>query len=299
MKILVQNRDRNTHFGGDQVQVDNYVKSLINLGHDAIYSCDSNLDLSSYDEVWLVHINYDWSWRQYQNIRKYNKQYRLFAMYYPWHVHNSQEQMKELLSNSIATYALSNVEKGEMISGMQLNQEQSDKIITIPNGIDETIFYKTDEPKEDFIMSSGRYESLKGFDCIAKAAQELNLPVKFFGSLGDALFKEQLQSNYPNAECYDNLSQIELADYLRKCRLYVCASHGERFHMGMSEALACGARVVNSPQTRGNEWFPGITIAEPNNNEELKNAILKEWNHLGTEYTFNIQTWNDVIKTII
>ena len=315
MKIVLFNRDESRWGGGDMIQVRALEKALNLAGHSASYRYDVSFDMSDVDEAWLFHVNYDWTMAHYQKCRQSNKPYRLFAIFYPWHVHNSKEQMRELITNSIVTYALSHQEKQEMIDFIGLNLDEASKIEILSNGYDESIFNRgngTEERGSGGVIGVGRIESLKRFDLLITSCEQALVPVVICGSDGEAGLRDKLSKIYTRCcisgtrgeedgalKFTGGISQQELVNYYRSARVCVLTSEGERYGLSLPESIACGCRVVSNPGVRGNEWFPGITVVNQHDTNALAEAIKKEWDLYGTEYTeFKLKTWSDIIKEI-
>lgn len=299
MRILLQNRDELMHNGGDMIQLHGYERALNRLGHEARYEkCMFDTPLKDIDEVWLFHINFGWTWHQYQNCRKNGKPYVLHAIFYPTHIETSTGQMREMIINARKVYALSTHEKEEMTNFLQLEQDLQDKIVAVPNGADKTIFNPSGEvyhlpSNEKYILSVGRLCEDKGHLSVTCAGKRLGLKPLVAGIHWDNNFKQKLIDE--GATVVEDLSQEELAKYYRGATCYVSASDGERNGLTPLEAAACGTPVVCSDANWGNEWNDWRVYAL-NNEPEMDDYIKRS---IEEHKQLDIPSWEDVVKKIL
>lgn len=303
MKIVIQNRDeRESHKGGDMVQVHEYVNNLIKLGDDAVYSPSWDMDFNGYDIVHLFHLNFGWTWKHYLNVRKQNKPYVITTVFYPFENSDMDiSMMCEILDNAERVFCMSVNECNEMIQFLN-HEVPQEKIVITNNGVAE--YFTPEGPKydklTDYVMTAGRWEAGKGHGKVIDACRRLGLPVLAVGSYGDQEFKKGCQASYPEALCLEHVEPDVLATMYRGAKLYVCASNSERNNLCLMEAAACGCNLVSAPGNRGNEWYgPRLTIADPANNEALDLAIKLEYENPKEGFWIGkIPLWEEVTKQI-
>lgn len=298
MRITLLNRKEEDHLGGDMIQLREYEKVLKKLGHVVDYQWGLKPDLSKTDEVFMFHCQFGWNNRQYQEIKRVGIPYRVFAIFYPGvYSDNDVFTVKAILEGAKAIYCLSEKEKNEMISEVELSQNAIDKIDIIPNGVDKNIFY--DERLErKYVMTAGRYDKTKGHLLVAKICKELGLPFITVGPVWDREEKDSC-SRSATGDCIisEEVSQRDLNILYNKAKVYVCASGSERNNLCVLEAAATGASIVNSTLNRGYIWLDAPAI-NPYNRESLKEEILRSYNN-PKDYSSEIVSWDKVIKLIL
>jgi glycosyltransferase involved in cell wall biosynthesis len=295
MHIALLNRDEISHVGGDAVQLRGYQKALRRLGHDADYLSAGSHDLRRYHEAWLFHVNFPWCSCHYRTARTWDLPIRLFPIYYPKSHGMPAETMVFLYAKAI--YPLSEVEKLEMLTELDLPLSVASKMRVIPNGVDRNIFFDRGVERK-YVMSAGRYETYKGHYRVAQAASALGLPFLIVGAVWDHELHDQCRALCgPDSLVLDNVTQDELAVLYSQARVYVCASTSERNNLAILEAAACGATVINSSENRGNAWLSAPTV-DPTNQAELKAAIQRAWGN-PISYSTEVKSWDDVVREIL
>jgi glycosyltransferase involved in cell wall biosynthesis len=294
MRILLQNRDEKGHFGGDMVQLHAYEQALKKLGHEAVYSSAMfNQDVSGFDMAWLFHVNFGWSWLQYQSLQ--GLPYFLFAIFYPQEFDVTKGQMRELAENAKAVFFLSNKEKEEFEAfvGPFLKYNP----VVVNNGVNKDLFYPGQEERK-YVFSCGRLESGKGHLKVIQACKELQIPVVVAGSLGDQTYKDFcIAENY--GQILNNIPYDQIGDYYRKAKVFVNASESERCSLTLIEASACGCGIVATTENRGNEWFGDkLETFNPWNMNDLKEKLWTQWN-VPTSLEDKIISWEDTVKQIL
>jgi len=298
MKITIFNRDNAGHKGGDMMHCMAYVKAFKEQGHDVEYS-HAMYNVPAGDMNFLFHINFGWSWNQYRSLIQLNKQYSIIAIFYPHEFDVDKSRMREMMDGAKDVFCLSEVEKKELIDFT--NYQYSSKIKVIPNGVDKLIF-TPEGPRfeEPYVISAGRIECGKGHLNVIQACKKFNIPVKIVGARVDHAYYEERKNAYDKVEVIDWVGQETLAKYYRSAKVIVCASDSDRNNLTLLEGLACGCRGVSSPGNRGNEWLPGIRIAEPSNIDELAASIKLEYDGIDCKpYEFKIYSWDEIAKMIL
>ena len=306
-KILLCSRSESSYLGGDQVQLRAYQTELKKLGYEVEFDSRVSPDVAGYDEVWIFHMNYHWSYSQYEACRKAMKPYYLFANFCPWVINNSISQMVEMITNAKKIFCLSLKEKEEMCVFLKLKSVVEDSIKVIPNGVDKVLFYpdknvhekdKSSDVIDEYVLTVGGFELVKGQRNLIEACSLIGLPVVCVGDELEALYKKSCKEFYDKAFLYDRSTPEELSHFYRGARVYVCASNDERNNLPILEAGACGCRLVSSNFNKGNEWLNEITSVNPNHVRELADAIQREWNG-ERKWIDKILSWKEVVEKIL
>lgn len=289
LRVLHFNRDHSKWVGGDAVQVESTMAALQRLGVDCTYSCDPNVDLSSYDLVHIYHLTYHWGSAMALRCRGEGKPYIMSAIYYPQGGH----VLMEIVDNSRVTIALSQAEKDEMVQILGCNP---DKIIIVSNGVDSSIFYPSIvETERTWVVNNGQIIETKGVLLLAQACARLGLPYVHIGQFhGDAYGQVCMPLIHKH---YQGLTLTQVAEVLRACRLYVCPSLGERQSLGVLEAAACGLPVVDSGFNRGSGLLPSSIIVDPRDSQGLDCAIMAKYAEC--ENPDPVPTWDSIAAQIL
>lgn len=285
MRVLHYNRDHSRWIGGDAVQVENTVAALNRRGWSCTYSCNPDEDLTQYDLVHIYHLTYQWGPDMALRCRGEGKPYVMSAIYYPQGGH----VLMEIVDNSVKTIALSEIEKCEMVHILNC---RPDKIVVIPNGVDSSIFYP--DKRLIGVINIGQIIETKGVLLLAESCKRLDLPYIHIGQFhGDDYGRACLNLIDKH---YQDLSQTQVAEYLRKSRIYVCPSLGERQSLGVLEGAACGLPVVDSSFNRGARLLPSSVIVDPRDPEALDGAIMVQY--MASQNTDIVPTWDAVAAQI-
>ena len=262
--------------------------ALQRLGVDCDYSCDPNVDLSSYDLVHIYHLTYPWGPAMALRCRGEGKPYVMSAIFYP----QGGQVLTEIVNDSKMTIALSQVEKDEMLQILGCNPEN---IIVIPNGIDRSIFYSGEEATREGVVNNGQIIETKGVLLLAQSCARLKLTYTHIGAFhGDAYGEECLALIQAH---HQGLAPTNVANVLRMCRLYVCPSLGERQSLGVLEGAACGLPVIDSIFNRGSGLLPSSLVVNPLEPQELDDAIMNRYGRF--QNTDAVPSWDDVAAQII
>lgn len=298
MKVLWLNRDHRLWVGGDAVQVDNTIKELEKLGVDCELTWFPMKDFTDYDLVHVMHLNFLQSKTMCRRLIDQNKPYIISAVFYPKVIDATFEEMREMVDRSVATIALSEPERKEII---ELTGCNPDKVVVIPNGVDKSIFKMLDDdgskPLLKRVVSVGRMVQDKGMDLVASACYRLGLRFTHVGEVYDNEYCREVLDIC--SEHFGNLRQAQLAFLHNTSTVYVCSSLSERQSLGVLEAAACGLRIVDSIHNRGNALLPNSIIVDPKDNHALDEAIMKQWNATGPNPDMSaVPSWGDVAVKI-
>lgn len=273
MRVLLHNRDHKLWIGGDAIQVQNTEKALKKHGIDVVFSGDMyNPYIDGFDIVHIFNINFFWTREAIRKCIFSGKKYVISAIFFPKEYDNSFNDMREFVNRSHKTIALSDNEKQEII---KLVKCDPNKIVVIPNGVDGSIFNKKDEQIEDYVVSIGRIQPMKGAHFALEACRRLGRKFRYISSECKGRDARTFRDHID--DYHENVSQDKVADLLRRSRVYVCPSLTERQSLGVLEAAACGVPIVDSVYNRGNKLLPSSIVVDPQNIEELTLAISKQW----------------------
>jgi glycosyltransferase involved in cell wall biosynthesis len=292
MKILLYNRNHDAWKGGDAVQVENTMTILQKLGVDCEYSCDPNISFDNFNFVHVFHVNFKWTKDICTRLISARKPYFISSIFFPKEYGVSFMEMKGFIDNSLQTIALSTAERQEMIDLLHCDPNL---ISIISNGVNKEVFYKDDTKRDDFIVSIGRLQQMKGPQYLIEACKRLGKKLRYISS----------DSNDPEAyklipmfdEYFENITEKEVANILKRSRLYVCPSLTERQSLGVLEAANCGLPIVDSVYNRGNDLLPSSIVVNPKNIEELMEAITNAWDK--PRNTDHVPSWEDIGTKLI
>lgn len=152
----------------------------------------------------------------------------------------------------------------------------SARIETVPNVVAVERLPPIDAARNKEFVFTGRLETYKGPQLLAKAASELRLPVTFCGS-GPA--EADLRKIYPEATYLGWVDAKKVIEVLGKARAFVFPSvYRETFGLSAAEALAKGIPVVASRGTAAEEFVQhdenGL-LFEHNSPEDLAIQLSK------------------------
>ena len=136
-------------------------------------------------------------------------------------------------------------------------------------------------PRDNFYLTVNRLVPNKRVDLLIKAFNKLGLPLIIIGEGSERRKLENIAK--PNIKFLRKLSNLEVADYMSRCRAFVYAGL-EDFGIAPIEALASGAPVIALGRGGILDSINCFTKCTPN---QIPNGIL-----------FNNQTSADIFDTI-
>ncbi len=162
--------------------------------------------------------------------------------------------------------ALTDAQREEICSSLSIDRR---KVVVTGGGYREDLFRAGDKPEAPpvRIAYGGKISSAKGIPWLCRALSTVELPWELhvagsgFGEDG-AMCTAMLERLGKRVRLYGNLSQIEIADVMRKSHIFVLPSLHEGLPLVLLEALASGCRIVAT-------GLPGI--------EEALMGVNKDW----------------------
>lgn len=276
MKIAILSRDRNTHPGGDIVQIDATIAALKTLGVEAKY-LDDNESLAGYDLAHVFHVNFGWSKVNFKKVRAAGLPVVVTPIFYPTQElgMNYREIATEL---SRAKYVLpfSDREALEMKFALL-----STKVLVTPNATDSKFESFLESSSRDGVLCVAAREGDKNSSLVRQACEQLNVPFR----LAIGLSREETIAAY------------------QKSRVFVNASESERMSLTIGEGLVAGCRVLATTENWGNEWYGRyLKLISPWNYPHLVQSIKEAYEAPEWDFDPNkrarIWTWTMVAGMI-
>lgn len=157
----------------------------------------------------------------------------------------------------------------------------SDKLVNIPFGVDEKIFYPKSKPGNDkiILLNVANAVSVKNHHTLFKAFKivhekipntELHCYGRYVKKFQTMIQKENLQDS---VKLFGFINHKDMPDVYANADIFVCSSLYESQNMSMLEALFCGLPIVSTNAGVAQE----ITefICEPGNYEMLAEKVLE------------------------
>mgnify|MGYP000244577949 CR=1 FL=1 len=191
-----------------------------------------------------------------------------------------RSKVKNLLDMADVIHCVSLSEKKRILKDYSVSEE---KIIVIPNGVDEDVFaYKWKGRESDYMLYAGRIEKYKKLDEAIKLSKKINLRLTI---IGQGPYKEELSKNagkiYPNGvEFKGFLPRSRYLETLANARYAINLSNKEAYSIFIAEALAIGVPAMVSKEIAEN-----LKAESKSFNKELVLAVKAP-----------IKTWNEIVQ---
>jgi len=182
--------------------------------------------------------------------------------------------------------------------------------VPVPNVVDTSKFNISLNIPENFTIThvSGMNNEIKNIDGIINIISKLQgkIPNLKFNLIGYNSNKYELKVkklNIKNIHIIDQISNIEVADYLKKTNVFIIFSNYENLPCVILEAFASGVPVVSTNVGGISEYFPENFgyLTTPKDEIEFEKAILKIYNkklNFDKKLMHNYAKKNFGIKTI-
>lgn len=195
-----------------------------------------------------------------------------------------KKYVKILIQKADLVHCVSKVETNKVQEEFLVPKE---KIVVIPNGIDEDILkYKSSKEKEGYTIYAGRLEKYKNVDRAILLSKKLNLKMVI---IGNGPYKEKLKAfakKYyaQNVEFKEFLPRERYLKLLGKAKFAINLSEKEAYNIFVAEALGVGTDVIVSK-----------TILE-----SLEEAVASPIDSTGYLVTSSkIYSWSEIVEKYI
>jgi len=158
----------------------------------------------------------------------------------------------------------------------------------VPNVVDTSYFnLSKDSDSSKFIIThiSGMGDECKNITGILNVIEKLQnkIPSIVFNLIGEDSKKyiPKIESlNIKNINIIDQIPHLEVAEYLKKSKVFVLFSNYENLPCVILESFACGLPVVSTNVGGISEYFPQDfgTLINPRDEISLEKSILKIYN---------------------
>ena len=158
----------------------------------------------------------------------------------------------------------------------------------VPNVVDTSYFnLSKDSDSSKFIIThiSGMGDDCKNITGILNVIEKLQnkIPSIVFNLIGEDSKKyiPKIESlNIKNINIIDQIPHLEVAEYLKKSKVFVLFSNYENLPCVILESFACGLPVVSTNVGGISEYFPQDfgTLINPRDEISLEKSILKIYN---------------------
>jgi glycosyltransferase involved in cell wall biosynthesis len=289
VKILFCNRDMMLWDGGDKNKIKHYIEHLSQMGYgiSVTHSIDSP-DFSQFDVIHAFHLGHDFSYKFYLEAKRLGKRFIISPIYFPAQSLQLQyrREMVEYASN------IAFLSKGEQEAVLSLypdGDENRDKIVSksyiIPNGIDPIYstegkaFVHPNCENGKYVLCVGRLDSRKNQLRLAKACQELDIPLLLVGGISESNIVEQLQVL---ANKWDGLwwepeqPPEKLVEAYRGAHILACPSTLEMWPNVVAEGGIAGCNLVVSKGSFSFSDLDGVFPCTPFV-RSIKGAVQKAY----------------------
>lgn len=297
MKVLFQNRPKDSWIGGDMIQLEKTMEAVAKLGVDVEFNGSPvYLPALKYRHFDIVHVfNFSMDWTKYQIITaSAQKKPVVCSMIY----HESEEyvpypEQQKLLDYIKAAVFLTPTEKERVRRHLTLDES---KAHIIPNGIDPYWFTPVLVGKDidPYVLTVGRVEPSKGQLGASKACSRIGIKYLMVGERKDEAYAKECESH--GAIWNPPLPPKELIKLYASCSVYCLPSKAEVFPLTVMEAGAKGKPIVLTDNCEWKEsgsipckWHDVDSIEQA-----IRTASLQGENPLKEK--LRSMTWDDVGK---
>jgi len=204
-----------------------------------------------------------------------------------------RSKVKNLLDMADVIHCVSQSEKRRVLKDYPGSEE---KIVVIPNGVDEDVFtYKWQGQRSNYMLYAGRIEKYKKLDEAVKLSKKMNLKLTI---LGQGPYKEKLRKKaeklYPNGvEFKDFLPRQRYLETLANARYAINLSNKEAYSIFIAEALAIGTPAIVSPAIE--KIYRNKERSEPYSYLTPLSSIARKFGlRVLVNYDSGIKTWSQV-----
>lgn len=289
MKVAFLNRRRDTHPGGDLIEIDATMQALTTLGIECEYAPEGwTLDwLRTFDLAHVFHLNFGWSTYNWTRCVDARVPYVLTPIFYPsTDLGADAHTMRGGLFHAGYVTPNSAREYEELIAILGIQPIETfdyPAALPIPNGTDRLFAGPmSDQGRRGVICVTPR-DGDKNTGVVAEACHLLGLPYRCVSGIE---------------------SREELARVYRSALVFVNASESERMSLTTGEALVAGCRVIDTIHNRGNSWYgSGLVRVDPNRPQDVLGWINCAYQTGDWDYSPNRAaqrlTWDVVAEQLV
>lgn len=298
LKVLYQNRPKNTWIGGDYIQLEKTAEAINKLGNEVeINEQPIYLPAKGYAKFDIVHLfNFSMKWTKVQMgvAKMWNKPIVCSMIYHESDMFIPYEVQQIMLDTADACIFLTPSEIKRVKRHLKIDEK---KIHIIPNGVDKFWLKKVKRTK-DYVLTVGRIEPHKGQLEVAKACKQLGLKYIIAGEDTDKDYLSKCLE--AGAEWVGKKEKEELLKLYAGCSVFVLASRAEVMPLVVMEA---GCQAKNIVVAEHCEWkdIPNAEWCRYGSVGSIKKAInrslAKEDNNELREKLKGM-TWDKVAKQI-
>ena len=207
-------------------------------------------------------------------------------------------KVKSLLGIADVIHCVSQSEKMRILKHYP---EFEEKIVVIPNGVDEDVFtYKWRGQESNYMLYAGRIEKYKKLDEAIKLSKTMNLKLTI---IGQGPYKENLmkiaEKLYPNGvEFKDFLPRSKYLETLANARYAINLSNKEAYSIFIAEALAIGIPAIVSPTIEKIYGIRGSSELHPYL-ISLSSIVRKFGLKILVNHGLGIKTWSQVVEEVL
>jgi len=265
---------KGTGYGGTDHQAELLKDELRRLGY-IVDHFTKPTDLSVFDIAVLLHLNIPDTKDFYLNCKAYNKPYVVKTI---WSVWDALDFVYQIAQDASVLFCESPKEKTILIEKLSRQVPNVAGKIKIVLPAVDPVFKDVGKPVNErrLVHCNGRYVPKKRMLDVLCACKDLNLPVSVSGyPQVESYYKECLDVGY--GKVLGELGKSDLCDLLNETRLYATASEIEICSASVSEAIACGCKVLSSDRYHpGNSNFTRAGYFTYDGSDENLKDALKE-----------------------
>lgn len=294
MKILFQIRpDYLQNPAGDTVQIVATGRALKAQGVDVAISTDPNALLTDFDLVHIFNLTrIKESYMYFLNAQKQKKRVIVSPIY--WNP-EAFLRRKEAKPQDLASWKFTRPMRARVVrecdlllpnsylevENLALDFPNHATCEVIPNGFPDSFVgigpeaFRQRFPTlpQEFVLCVARISARKNQHWLAKACQELNLPLVLAGPVNDRAYFNSIRS-FSHVSYLGTLQGAILASAYAAARIHALPSWFETPGLSSLEAAACGAVVLSTDQGSAREYFRDLAIyVNPLDEQVLKSAL--------------------------
>lgn len=323
MKVLFQARpDFMKTPAGDTVQMVSTGQELKKLGVEVHLSTDPNHDLSLYDLVHIFNITrIKESYLFFLNAQKQRKKTVLSPIYWPPYTYFKREGASP---NALSVWKHMQPMRARLVRDCDLllpnSQSEMDVLRqdfpksaayeVIPNGFPDSFIGATPQlfreqfpglPQE-FVLCAARISPRKNQLWLAKACQDMNLPLVLLGPVNDPAYYKNVTAT-SNVTHLGTLQGALLASAYSAAKAHALPSWFETPGLSSLEASACGTLIISTDQGSPQEYFRDMALyVHPMDDQSLRTALEQSFNASPLplmEHVHNHYSWSKVGKMML